>query len=617
MKRFFIGLLLCVAAMQSFSQTGKNCFNTKFHNTATTLDPVNAYLLGYLSTMVYPDYLRLWYPGVPGFGLKGDSVKAMQVSNDKFVRHYADNLGYLFVDRDQPATFTLAANTIPPVTNINTSITKTLAIAAPDPSVAVYSVPNGQRVSFDFESKCNTNGYNPEAVVISTPTTIFVVFRGTDRVECNVPGSFAYEWGEWIATDFQFAKRPASVMNVNIQGNVHRGMVESLLLHGFADSLASRVEKYGGANKKVWITGHSLGGAHAQLFAMFLKFNYGITAQGLYIYEAPHPGDQTFVNQLNSSIGKTHIQRFEFGDDPICTLPPQTFLYARAGERNYFKDYSTGNIRTEQNLADDAKILCVLGNLPGEQIPQAAQLSFPPTCPGSTCYHHPTFILKAVAHQLNSSDLAGLPPVVSLPVAGDACNVGDLNKAQDNDLFNNTATAVETTISNIVWSAVSAVENLATNLVGGGDGNYKIACYGFKDNSKKYLNWNGTIGSQLKVSTTGTVFTFTKKFTGGYRISKDNGNMSADVTFNFGLPSGDEKTDNIIMRENDNIVGDEETWYILKVPNANNTYVLYNWNTRKVLDANDNCLSANSCDVNEGSAKSNNGTQVWILEKVN
>src|SRR5258705_6089507 len=26
-----------------------------------------------------------------------------------------------------------------------------------------------------------------------------------------------------------------------------------------------------------------------------------------------------------------------------------------------------------------------------------------PICPGSTCYHHPTFILEAVKHQLNSS----------------------------------------------------------------------------------------------------------------------------------------------------------------------------------------------------------------------
>jgi hypothetical protein len=616
MKKIFIGLMLCSILVQSYSQTGKNCFNTKFKNTATSLDPVNAYLLGYLCTMTYPDYLRFWYSGSPGFGLKGDSVKSLQANNDKFVRHYADQLGYLFVDKDQPSSLILAANTVTPVTTINTNITKTLAIAPPDPSVAVYSASNGQRVSFDFESKCNTNGYNPEAIVISTPSTIYVVFRGTDRVECNVPSSFAYEWNEWFASDFQFLKRPASVMNVNIQGNVHRGMVESLLLRGFADSLAAKVEKYGGANKKVWITGHSLGGAHAQLFAMFLKYNYDITAQGLYIYEAPHPGDQTFVNQMNSALGKSHIQRFEFGDDPIPTLPPQSFFYARAGERNYFKDYSTANLRIEQNLADDAKILCAMGNLPGEQIPQTANFVFPPVCPGSTCFHHPTFILKAVAHQLNSSDLASLPPAVPLPAPGDNCNTGDLNKAQDNDLINNTATAVETTIVNIVWSAVAAVENLATNLIGGGDGNYRIVCYGFQNNSKKYLNWNGTVGSQLKISTSSTIFTFTKKLTGGYRISRGEGNMSADVNFSFGIPSG-ERTNNIIMRQNDNIVGDEETWYILKVPNANNTYVLYNWNTRKVLEANDNCLSANSCDVNELPAKSSDATQVWILEKVN
>jgi hypothetical protein len=618
MKKIFLTIMLfSILLLSSYSQSGKNCFNTQFHKDATALDPMNGYLLGYLCTMTYPDYFRFWYPGVPGYGLKGDSVKYLQAHDDDFVEHYANKLGFLFVDKDQAPTFTLASDNLNLKTTdlVNTSISKLITGSTVDQNVAVYKVPNGQTAVFDFENKCNPGGYDPEAILISTPTTIYVVFRGTDRVACNTPGTFAYEWNEWLASDFQFLKRPASVMNVNIQGNVHRGMVESLLYQGFADSLASRIKRFGGANKKVWITGHSLGGAHAQLFAMFLRFNYQITPQGVYTYESPHPGDQTFVNQFNNVIGKTHIQRFEFGDDPICTLPPQAFLFARAGERNYFADYTSTNLRSEQTFVDDGKILCALGNLPSEQIPQSASFVFPPVCPGSTCYHHPTLILQAARHLLATSILSLLPPAIPLPTAGDNCTTGDLTKAQNNDLINNTATAVENTIATVLWQA----GNVTDNLLGTGltEGNYRIACYGFKNNSKKYLNWDGTVDHQLKISNTGTVFTITHKATGGYQIWSFSGNMAADVNYTLGAPNGSERTNNVIMKSKDFIVGDEETWYFFKVPNNTNTFVIYNWNSHKVIDANANCLSSNTCDVNESNAASNDATQVWVLEKVN
>ena len=623
MKKIVLSLsFLCCIGMQSQSQSGKNCFNTQFHKDATTLDPMNAFLLSYLCTMSYPDYLRFWFNGVPGYGLKGDSVKYLQSHNDKFVKAYANKLGFLFVDKDQPATFALATTTVVPVNTslVQPTLSKTLTSAPLEPTMATYVVSNGQSALFDFQNKCNPDGYDPEAIVISTPSTIYVVFRGTDRVACNI-SSLGYEWMEWLSSDFKFLKRGASMMHSSIQGNVHRGMVESLMLQGFADSVASRVKRYGGANKKVWITGHSLGGAHAQLFAMFLKYNYQINPQGLYVYQAPHPGDQAFVNHLNSSIGKSKIQRFEFGDDPISTLPPQSFFFGRAGERNYFSDYTSTNIRTEQTLADDAKILCALGNLPAEQIPQTANFVFPPTCPGSACFHHPTFILQSVRHMLNSSLLASLPPAVPLPVAGDNCTSGHLNKAENNDIVNNTVTAIETTIATIAWQA----GNITDNLLGSGiaEGNYKLVCYAFKNNSKKYLTWNGTSNSQLSIGTSGTVFTLNHKDLstcqglGGYQFYVNNNNMAADVNYALGVPTGIESSNNIIMKSKDGCIGDEETWYLFKVPNTSNAYVLYNWNTHKVLDAPDNCLGNGICGVEELGANSNAATQVWILEKVN
>src|SRR5262245_30353121 len=42
------------------AQTGQNSFNTEFHNDADHFDLNHAYLLGYLTTMAYAQYLRYW-----------------------------------------------------------------------------------------------------------------------------------------------------------------------------------------------------------------------------------------------------------------------------------------------------------------------------------------------------------------------------------------------------------------------------------------------------------------------------------------------------------------------------------------------------------------------------
>jgi hypothetical protein len=600
--------LLLIANMQAKAQTGQNSFNTQFHNGATGLDLNNAYLLSYLCTMSYPDYLRYLISSPPP-SKESSTVLGLQRHDDAFLNVYRDKLTVFFTPAATTTTITTTISS--PVNSLNTDLSK-LTVTSIEPTV-----------SFRFIHKCNATGYDPEALLISTPNTIYVVFRGTDRVDCNVT-SLGYEWAEWMASDFKFLKRDASMMHPSITGQVHRGMVESLMSQNFALDLGSAIaaldtNKITKVPKKVWITGHSLGGAHAQLFAMYLKYNFNIKAQGLYLYESPHPGDQTFVNQLNNTIGKTHIQRFEFGDDPICTLPPQSFFFARAGERNFFKDYSSTNLRSEQTLADDAKILCALGNLPGEQIPQFANFVFPPLCPGSACFHHPTFILRALGHQISASLLSSLPAFVPLPDAGDNCNLGDLNKAENNDIVNNTATAIETTIAQIVWTA----GNIADNLIGSGlqEGSYKLVCYAFKNSSKKYLHWNGSNNSQLTISTSGTTFTINHKDIslcqgqGGYQLYSSNNNIASDVKYALGVPTGVENTNNIIMKSKDDCIGDEETWYLFKVPNTTNAYVLYNWNTHKVLDAPDHCLTDGGCSVNEFGPSSNDATQVWILEK--
>ena len=68
---------------------------------------------------------------------------------------------------------------------------------------------------------------------------------------------------------------------------------------------------------------------------------------------------------------------------------------------------------------------------------------------------------------------------------------------------------VENAIATIAWQA----GNLVDNLLGTGipEGTYKLACYGFKNNAKKYLKWDGTQNHQLNINSTGTIF-FSRTF---------------------------------------------------------------------------------------------------------
>ncbi len=191
---------------------------------------------------------------------------------------------------------------------------------------------------------------------------------------------------------------------------------------------------------------------------------------------------------------------------------------------------------------------------------------------------------------------------------------------------NNVVEPIVNTLAQITWAVWNTIVNLTSNVFGGGDGEYKLVCYRYKNCSKKYLNWDGDEGHQLKLSSSGTVFKIDYKEAvlgcrggGGYRISKSNAAMVYSS-------SG---SNNIYMRgkrycgvplDNYLRIDDDETWYLWNV--GGNRYVLYNWGGGKVLDAHDEVCTGN-CDcsgvtsnmINGHNAAANNATQVWILQK--
>jgi pimeloyl-ACP methyl ester carboxylesterase len=269
-------------------------------------------------------------------------------------------------------------------------------------------------------------------MVISTPKTVFVVFRGTDRV-AQAKKKVGYDWAEWIQTDFVALGIPPQVGP--LRGLVHAGFWGSLtapaslfvpansqvpggISNGlpFREAVLAVIKAFGGGQKRVWVVGHSLGAAHVQLYAAYLTAN-GLSPQGVYAIAAPHVGDQTFVNQLNGMFPNNRLQRFDFVHDPVTKVPPNaplpqpdksSIIYARAGTRVYYDDVQTVQFRTpERSPAEAARIagLLVGGGALGGIF-----------AAGDFCFHYPQWYLHAAYNQLNQTTVGRIPSPLPTPV---------------------------------------------------------------------------------------------------------------------------------------------------------------------------------------------------------
>lgn len=556
------------ATKKIVAQRGANCFSL-FNENATGLNKVNAYLLSYLSLMIYPQNLD---------SIVGEREIALQNSTDLFEMKFAEHTSDFFTS---------------PV--------------------------------IKFFEKTTRTGFNPEAMCIATSKEIIVVFRGTDRLVNDNNNSIAngliYDWGEWIITDGDVLplQRPAE----DINGMLHKGMKQSL------DAIRNRIQQFvmdnGGATKPVWVTGHSLGGAHAQIMAGYLK-KRGANVKGLYVYNSPHPGNPAFATALNNLIGKNNIQRFEYLDDPICMLPPQTSAtrlltgfptlavntvgnFGRAGVRNFYSKLDGDNFFADQPERQD-------GEWNRQNLGRSGAFS-----PLAICYHNPQWICNAAFLELPEATRAKLPlphPLSNCEACTDnAMQTGRTGIPWEQKIAQDAAEAIGDAVETVTFNVTNIAANLAGTAIAEGD--YYIRC----NKGKKYLDISGGCMNNngckaqlwdLGASKSNNVFRVRKEGP-SYRITLKSNGKSLEVR-------GEERTDNggDIQIWDGNPVGllnANQKWYFYKIPGGTNAYLLVNAASFKVLDAVNSGTNKNGGGVQIWDARSNDQTQVWILEKAN
>lgn len=157
-----------------------------------------------------------------------------------------------------------------------------------------------------------------QCYIVYNEKTLLILFRGTE------PTQLSDVWADMKAWKTKRAGQR--------KGSIHTGFKKELdKVWGSVDSCIKN-----NPGKKIYIAGHSLGGAMATLAAARIQRNEDFVK--VYTYGAPRVGDRRFVMTCNF----THV-RIQNNNDVVCKVPLQLLGYKHMCKSVYINHY--GNIR--------------------------------------------------------------------------------------------------------------------------------------------------------------------------------------------------------------------------------------------------------------------------------
>lgn len=174
---------------------------------------------------------------------------------------------------------------------------------------------------------------NTQAFLFRKGSNAILVFKGTQQLE------------DW-KTNLKIRLRPFTVLDETItppSGRVHRGFFDAW------QSVEKQVVYYTkkwmteDPNLKLWVTGHSLGGALAAMATISLE-SRDIPISGLYTFGQPRIASWGMVNAMNRRLGD-RIYRYVNNNDIVPLIPTQitpwmpSRIYGHMGQFRYFDDF--------------------------------------------------------------------------------------------------------------------------------------------------------------------------------------------------------------------------------------------------------------------------------------
>lgn len=359
----------------------------QFDHDAKGFDPVNAFLLAKMNELMYPERLDFQLRWLQNGMKTPDSLRSTAhlkqfpiIDNTNFRNAFEDRFRHYFVN-----PYDTAQHDDTHFYFLEKFVLDTVKVAG-------------------FKT---IQGFDPEIVLIDHEDIIIILFRGTDAVDNN-------RWAEWIGTDFNIAKEPTD--KALPDARVHRGFWKSFeLIRG---DLLSVLNELDGKNKKIWLSGHSLGGAMSILTATYLQAT-GYNIANVYTYASPSAiGDKKFAELCNDLL-KDKVHRFEYSLDPVSILKAPG--YKSIGTRYWIDNATKGKYALYPNCEERRFARYPLefrqGNLSSKRKREALRIKRESTCanlsnlPYQMFHHNTQWLVKGLYYIIPEAERPYLPRV--------------------------------------------------------------------------------------------------------------------------------------------------------------------------------------------------------------
>lgn len=199
------------------------------------------------------------------------------------------------------------------------------------------NLSKGDPLEVEIFNGNNAFPYDTECAVLTNSRLIIVAFRGTE----GITGI-----RDWLTNSQHLMKKsPNSWGAVNIHEGFYNALNE--VYQDVRSHVRDQVQQNNG--RKVFLTGHSLGGALATLCAYRFQQVGGVDVQGVYTFGSPRVGDKQFKT-LYTSILHNRTYRWVNDDDFAAKMPDfaglpspitNTTTYYHVGQLNHINANGT------------------------------------------------------------------------------------------------------------------------------------------------------------------------------------------------------------------------------------------------------------------------------------